>query len=155
MPWISNYVHNKLYDVITDPYHDFNGVVVKQVWIRDCIPYKTMDVFTYPCLNLSFCFLTRRAEYIHRKLYWSPIPTSKQHDSLPQDVAMMSPSNGNIFRVAGPLWGESTGHRSIPLTRTSDAKLWCLPWSAPEQTTAQTIETAIISDAIKLIMTSL
>ena len=60
MPWISNYVHNKLYDVITDPYHDFNGVVVKQVWIRDCIPYKTMDVFTYPCLNLSFCFLTRR-----------------------------------------------------------------------------------------------
>ena len=29
------------------------------------------------------------------------------------------------FRVTGPLWGESTGHRWIPLTKTSDAELWC------------------------------
>ena len=26
---------------------------------------------------------------------------------------MMMPSNGNIFRVTGPLWGESTGHRHV------------------------------------------
>ena len=42
-------------------------------------------------------------------------------------------SNGNIFRGTGPLWGESTGtgllcgeftgHRSITLTRASDAVL--------------------------------
>ena len=25
-------------------------------------------------------------------------------------------SNGNIFRVTGPLWGEFTGHQWIPLT---------------------------------------
>ena len=35
----------------------------------------------------------------------------------------MTTSNGNIFRVTGPLWGESTGHRWIPLTKASDAVL--------------------------------
>ena len=46
---------------------------------------------------------------------------------------MMTPSNGNIFRVTGPLWGEFTDHRWIPLTRASDAELWCFLWSACEQ----------------------
>ena len=31
--------------------------------------------------------------------------------------------NGNIFRVAGPLGGESTGHRWTPLTEASGMKL--------------------------------
>ena len=35
-----------------------------------------------------------------------------------------SSSAGNVFRVTGPLWGESTGHRWIPLTKASGAKLW-------------------------------
>ena len=62
---------------------------------------------------------------------------------------MMTSSNGNRFRVAGPLWG------MIPLTIASDAELWCFLWSAPEQTVEQTIETQVISDGIALIMTSL
>ena len=38
---------------------------------------------------------------------------------------MMTPSNGNIFRV--------TGHvRWIPRTKASDAGLWCFLWSASE-----------------------
>ena len=37
----------------------------------------------------------------------------------------MTSSNGNIFRVTGPLWGELTGHRWIPLTTASYAELWC------------------------------
>ena len=41
-------------------------------------------------------------------------------------------SNENIFRVTGPLWGESTGQPLIPLTKSSDVKLWCFLWSAPE-----------------------
>ena len=44
---------------------------------------------------------------------------------------MMTPSDGNIFRFTGPLWGESTGHRWITLTKASDTKLWCFLWSAP------------------------
>ena len=31
----------------------------------------------------------------------------------------MTSSKGNIFRVTGPLWGEFTGHRWIPLTKAS------------------------------------
>ena len=45
---------------------------------------------------------------------------------------IMTSSTGNIFRVTGPLWGEFTGHRWIPLTKASDAELWCFLWSAPE-----------------------
>ena len=39
---------------------------------------------------------------------------------------MMMSSNGNIFRITGPLWGESTGHRWIPLTKASDVKIFSL-----------------------------
>ena len=30
---------------------------------------------------------------------------------------MMMPLHKNVFRITAPLWGESTGHRSIPLTK--------------------------------------
>ena len=50
------------------------------------------------------------------------------------EYCMITSSNENIFRVTGPFWGESTGHRWIPLTNGSDAEFWCLLWSAPEQT---------------------
>ena len=65
---------------------------------------------------------------------------------------MMTSSNGNIFRVTGPLWEESTSHRWIPLMKAGDAELWCFP---PEQMVKQTIETLVIWNAIMLIMTSL
>ena len=39
---------------------------------------------------------------------------------------MMTSSNGNIFRVTGPLYGEFNGHRWIPSTKASDAELWSL-----------------------------
>ena len=41
----------------------------------------------------------------------------------------MTSSNGNIFLVTGPLCGEFTGHRWIPLTKASDAERWCFLWS--------------------------
>ena len=37
---------------------------------------------------------------------------------------MMTSWNGNIFRVTGPLWGESTGHRWFSLTRASVADVF-------------------------------
>ena len=43
----------------------------------------------------------------------------------PAASSMMTSSNGNIFRVTGPLCGEFTVHRCIPLTGASDAELWC------------------------------
>ena len=36
---------------------------------------------------------------------------------------MMTSSNENIFRVTGPLCGDFTGHRWIPLTKASDAEV--------------------------------
>ena len=44
---------------------------------------------------------------------------------------MMTSSNGNIFRVTGPLCGKFTGNRWIPRTKASGAELWCFLWSAP------------------------
>ena len=68
----------------------------------------------------------------------------------PDDV-----TNGNIFRVTGPLWGEFTGRRWIPRTKASDAELLNFLWSSPEQTVEETIATRVIWDTITLIMTSL
>ena len=57
---------------------------------------------------------------------------------------MMTSSNGNIFRVTGPLCGELTGHRWILRTKASDAELWCFLG----RTIAQTIVRLVIRDAI-------
>ena len=70
-------------------------------------------------------------------------------------VLMMTSSNGNIFRVTGPLCGEFIGHWWIPLTKPNYAELWYFLWSESEQTVEQTIETLVIWDAIALIMKSL
>ena len=45
-------------------------------------------------------------------------------DDSHNSCIMMTSSNGNIFRVTGPLCGEFTGHRWIPVTKASDAGLW-------------------------------
>ena len=68
---------------------------------------------------------------------------------------MIMSSNENGFRVTDPLWGETTAHRRIPLTKASDADLWCCLWSTTERTIEQTFGTQVIWDANALIMTSL
>ena len=62
--------------------------------------------------------------------------------------AKMTSSNGNIFCVTGV-----TGPRWIPLTKASDAGLWCFLWCTPEQTGEETLEMPVILDAMALIMT--
>ena len=68
---------------------------------------------------------------------------------------MTTPLNGNNFLVTGPLYGGFTGHRWIPLTKASDAELWCFLWATPEETAKWTIEKPVIWVTIALIMTSL
>ena len=63
--------------------------------------------------------------------------------SSPSCYCMMMASYGNIFRLTGPLQGESASHRWIPLTKANDVELWCFLWSAPEQMVEQTIETSV------------
>ena len=45
----------------------------------------------------------------------------------------MTSTNGNIFRVTGSLCGEFIGRLYIPLTKASNAELWCFLWSAPKK----------------------
>ena len=59
---------------------------------------------------------------------WVGCKGSLQHR---KSGGMMTSSNGSIFRVTGPLCGEFTGHRWIPLTKVSNAELWYFHWSAP------------------------
>ena len=75
--------------------------------------------------------------------------------ALKSGGVIMTSSTGNISLVTGPLWGEFTGHRWIPLTKASDAELWCFLWSVPEQTVEQKINIPVIWEAIAPIMTSL
>ena len=42
---------------------------------------------------------------------------------IPRTLGMKPWSNENFFYVTGPLRGEFTGHRLIPLTKDSDAEL--------------------------------
>ena len=46
------------------------------------------------------------------------------------EQSMMTSSNGNIFRVTGPLGGKFAGHQWIPHTKASDAELSFFRWSA-------------------------
>ena len=77
----------------------------------------------------------------------------EQTASITRDI--ITSSNENIFRVTGPLSEQFTGHRWIPLTKASNAELWCFLWSAPEQTMEWTVETPVNWDATALIMTSI
>ena len=45
---------------------------------------------------------------------------------------MMTSSNGNIFRVTGPLCGEFTGPGELPTQRPVTRELCCFLWSASE-----------------------
>ena len=105
-----------------------------------------------------------RALILHRALgMWEDEPANNNNNitglhtqPLSSFVqCMMTSSNGKIIHVTGPLCGEFTGHRWIPLTKANHAELWCLLSSASEQTVEQTIETLVVWDAIALIMMSL
>ena len=67
---------------------------------------------------------------------------------------MMTSSNEIGFHYTGPFWGESTGHRWIPLTKGQWRGLWYLLWFESKQTNKQTDESPVIQDARILILTS-
>ena len=98
--------------------------------------------------NKFHCFI-RRSETILRNLmtgFRLVVIKINQQNTIPKQILfeififiwrvhhkrpgriMMTSSNGNLFRVTGPL----CGHRWIPIEKTSDTELWCFLWSAPE-----------------------
>ena len=77
-------------------------------------------IYCWLCFNVAWC----------RPIL--PISPRVSSQAPVQWFNMVSSSDENIFRVAGHLCGEFTGHRWIPLTKASDAELWCFLWSVSE-----------------------
>ena len=63
--------------------------------------------------------------------------------------------DGNIFRVIGPFWRESTCHRWIPLTKANDADFYVNFDARLKKTVVQTVEMSVIWDAMVIFATSL
>ena len=102
-------------------------------WCCESMPYAGVifdQVMCKPCVYWIISPINMCIPVGSRPTMWLPL---SQTPDTPVPLMIMS-SNGNVFRVTGPLWGESTGHRCIPLTKASDAVLLCFLWSAPEQT---------------------
>ena len=93
-------------------------------------PHKKFNSFLFLCFHFIYFVLLFRIDLIitlpngciyHLNLYITV-------------MYMMTSSNWNIFRDTGPLCGKFTGHGWIPITKASDAELWCFLWSAPDLT---------------------
>ena len=93
-------------------------------------------LYLYPTLNKIYLILS----YL---ILYSPM------------FLMMTSPNGTIFHVTGPLCGEFTGHRWIPLTKASDAELSCFLWSVPEKTGWANHRDLVIWGANALVVMSL
>ena len=75
-------------------------------------------------LRLECCHVISRGRVHHRREigihYERNVYRVPSHDCKD----MMTSSDGNIFHVTDPLWGEFTAVQWIPLTKVSDAELW-------------------------------
>ena len=89
-----------------------------------CSNHKTIGVMT-------FLFQSCQHEYIWLLVIHHVMTYSyNSYLSISLHYDMMTSSYGNIFRVTGPLRGESSGDRWIPPTKASEVELWCFLWSA-------------------------
>ena len=116
-----------------------------------------MDTQTpYGCNNIFYSHLHRKTYFITMRIVYLSVMIPVEARWIFRPMFMMTPSNGNIFRVTGHLCGEFTGPRWIPHSKASDAGRWCFLWSASEWTVGYTIVRLVIWDAIAApIMTSL
>ena len=80
-------------------------VTCKTVWTADLAKYGTHKTLFW-CWMVN-CFLGRPLNMIKSKCSY----TAPSHRGTPSDEFMMTSSNGNIFRVTGPLCGKFAGHR--------------------------------------------
>ena len=78
-----------------------------------CVTYFAGDISLY---NHIFP-LAIQITWVKLKIFsvLSEVYATNGIDKFP--LAMMMSSDGNIFRITSPLWGEITGHMWIPLTK--------------------------------------
>ena len=102
-----------------------------------CCPAGWIEVWVYSRKYSGVHFNVKIGRYLYKHghsvvertryktwFYMEPTPVKNRYH-------MMTSSNGNIFRVIGPLCGEFTGHRWIPRKKVNDAELWFFFLSAP------------------------
>ena len=101
------------------------------LWLYDCMMNNIslfLVLFVAMHANLMINLSDKAAIHSKLKSHVYGLPMISPHSS-----DMVTSSNRNICRFTDPLCGEFTGHRWIPLTKASDAELWCFLWSAPEK----------------------
>ena len=81
------------------------------------------DRIPFSCFELPLTVGNFGMDWCKRQFSWSMLRPARGQWYVAS--IMMTSSNGNIFRVIGPLCGEFTVHRWIPLTKASDAEVWC------------------------------
>ena len=89
-------------------------------------PYNRPAVIEALLRNIDKYIKTHQNYHLSKSLHY----TTPRGMPFHMHSVIRTSSNGNIFRVTGPLCGEFTGHRWIPLTKASDVELWCFLWSA-------------------------
>ena len=95
-------------------------------WPEDQLPLQI-------CINTTWLtywlltgkWITMDLPWQHCQHYFWVMKLYIQFLSHIADQHMMTSSNGNIFCVTGHLCREYTGPRWVPLTKASDAELWC------------------------------
>ena len=112
------------HDEIVLPYFNICNIHVNLVLIRIC---------SFICVSYHRRVTCITVHWMHYALLWVLFTRCCKLKRFKLQNMMMS-SNGNIFRVTGPLCGEFTGFRWNPRTKASDAELWSLLGSAPNFT---------------------
>ena len=85
-------------------------------------------MYCYVYANLGYEALVEVVLFTYSCSPWADSKKKSLITCILVNKNMMMSSNGNIFHITGPLCGEFTGHRWIPLTRDSGAKLWYFLW---------------------------
>ena len=112
-------------------------------WVNDWLTFSLTDWLTHSLTNSLTHSLTH--SLVHSTTHFIAFVLNFHDDVIKR----------THFPRYWPFVVEFTGDRWIPLTKASDAELWCFLWSTPEQTIEWTIETPVVLDTIALIMTSL
>ena len=118
-------------------WHPQNGIARKHIWLR-CITFHTLSIRLY-CAFLSCSYII-----ITDSIHMNPNCSYSSGCKTGTNGRVITSVHGDVIKWKHfPrywLFVRGTLPRSlvVPLTKASDAELWCFMWSAPEQTVEQT-----------------
>ena len=69
LAWITNYIHDKVWDEITYPFPNFNGYTIEVwEWISNFIPHFAGHLITYPMLRFNLKLISKRGPRVTSSL---------------------------------------------------------------------------------------